>query len=259
MHSARYSCRERDLTYSRKRYTVFANNLIVATLLAFYSPVDITPTMAAALDARTVCGTPNEEVSQETKGNLEGKAQTLARIGTAELQGAVSNVKREIEVRENRGDAARELHYLNYISCVLIYQDDRLSTDDKLKRVNVIRESLKSAPAPNGPGTETKQTEPPVRPTIAGRWPDNWGTVYDVVQEGDAFKFSASGTSCRGSYFQSSGHGTITERNVRSSYASTIPSGGECTGTVFGNGTQMSSTCSDTACGAFSASLIRQR
>jgi hypothetical protein len=255
MYLARSSCRQRDLSNPRKRYIVFLNNLVIVTLFPFYDPIGISTAVAAALDARTVCGTPNEEVSQETKGNLEGKAQTLARIGTAELQGAVSNVKREIEVRENRGDAARELHYLNYISCVLIYQDDHLSTDDKLKRINVIRERLK--PGQTGP----EPPEPPAKPSVTGRWVDNWGTVYEVVQEGDAFRFSASGTSCRGTYFQSSGRGTISGFKVQSTYTSTIPSGGQCNGTVFGNGTrmnQMNSTCNDTACGAFNASLVRQ-
>jgi tetratricopeptide (TPR) repeat protein len=104
--------------------------------------IGATPAFAAPLDTRVVRGTPNEEVSQEMKGNLEGKAQTFARIGTADLQGAVSNAKKEIEVRENRSDAARELHYLDYISCVIIYQDDRLSTDDKLERIDKIKHAL---------------------------------------------------------------------------------------------------------------------
>lgn len=105
---------------------------------------------AAPLDARAVCGTPSEEISQETKGTLEGKAQTLARLGTAELQGAASIVKKEIEVRESRSDAARELHYLNYISCVLIYQDTHLTTDEKLRRIDVLRGALKPISSPGG-------------------------------------------------------------------------------------------------------------
>jgi hypothetical protein len=89
-------------------------------------------TTSPLLDARAICGTPHEEVSQEIKGNLEGKAQTLARIGAAEIQGAISTAKKEIEVGTTRSDAERELHYLNYISCVLIIQDSILSTDEKL-------------------------------------------------------------------------------------------------------------------------------
>jgi len=93
---------------------------------------------------------------------------------------------------------------------------------------------------------------------IAGRWRDNWGTMYTIAQEGDAFRFSTSGPSCRGNYFQTSGRGTISGRNVESSYNSSLPSGGRCSGTVFANGTEMSSTCNDTICGSFSSSLVKQ-
>jgi len=96
--------------------------------------------------------------------------------------------------------------------------------------------------------------------SIGGRWRDNWGIIYSIAQEGDAFQFSASGPSCRdnGSYFQSSGHGTIKGRHIESNYNSSLPSGGQCSGTVFANGTEMSSTCKDTICGTFSASLIKE-
>ena len=100
------------------------------------------------------------------------------------------------------------------------------------------------------------QAEPVLN--IAGRWRDNWGITYNIVQEGDAFRFSAFGPSCRGNNFQTSGRGTISGRNLESSYSSSLPSGGQCSGTVFANGAEMSSTCNDTICGSFSASLIKQ-
>ena len=102
----------------------------------------------------------------------------------------------------------------------------------------------------------TSEEEPVLN--IAGRWRDNWGIIYTIAQEGNAFHYSASGPSCRGSFFQSSGRGTIKGREVESSYNSSLPSGGNCTGTVFANGTEISSTCNDTICGSFSASLIKQ-
>jgi len=95
-------------------------------------------------------------------------------------------------------------------------------------------------------------------PNIAGRWRDNLGTTYVVDQEGDSFRFYAFGTSCRGYNFQTSGRGTTNGRNVESSYSSNLPSGGRCTGIVFANGTELTSTCNDTICGPFSASLIKQ-
>ena len=74
------------------------------------------PTNTLMDDARAMCGTPHEQVSQDMKGNLEGKAQTLARVGSTELQGAISIAKREIEIGTNRSDAERELHYLISLS-----------------------------------------------------------------------------------------------------------------------------------------------
>jgi len=107
------------------------------------------------------------------------------------------------------------------------------------------------------PLTTVPPKEPPLN--IGGRWRDNWGINYNVEQQGEVFRYSASGPSCqRGIYFQSSGHGTIQGHKVESSYNSNLPSGGECSGTVFGNGTEMSSTCKDTVCGTFSASLTKQ-
>ena len=93
---------------------------------------------------------------------------------------------------------------------------------------------------------------------IAGRWRDNWGIIYTIAQEGNAFRYSASGPSCHGSFVQSLGRGTIKGREVESSYNSSLPSGGRCSGTVFANGTEISSSCNDTICGSFSASLIKQ-
>ena len=93
---------------------------------------------------------------------------------------------------------------------------------------------------------------------IAGRWRDNFAITYNIAQEEDGFRFSASGPSCRGNYFQTSGRGTVSGHSVESSYNSSLPSGGQCSGTVFANGTEMSSTCNDTICGSFRSSLIKE-
>lgn len=115
------------------------------------------------------------------------------------------------------------------------------------------------------PKPPTEATEPALN--IAGRWSDNWGITYDVVQEGHAFRYSASGPSCRPDYkFTSSGRGTIGGIGVNSSYSSDhegpytlkFRSNGNCRGTLFDNGTKMNSTCDDTICGKNSFSLSKQ-
>src|SRR5215212_965146 len=89
-----------------------------------------------------VCGPPYENVTTTEKGNLDAKAQTLFRIGSADLQGAAERTKNEVILNSNRSDAIRQLIYLNRISCVLIYQDQSLSTDEKLKRIQMLVSGL---------------------------------------------------------------------------------------------------------------------
>jgi hypothetical protein len=104
-------------------------------------------------------------------------------------------------------------------------------------------------------GSSAPAMKPPL--TIAGSWRDNRGIMYNIAQEGDAFRFSG-GISCRGSYFETSGRGTISGHHVEHSYSSSLPSEGKCSGTILVKGTEMSSYCSDTICGAYSAYLFRQ-
>jgi TIR domain len=104
--------------------------------------------------------------------------------------------------------------------------------------------------------TATEAAEPSVN--IAGPWRDNWGIRYYVEQEGHAFRFSASGPSCRPGYkFNSSGSGTIDGASAKSSYSSDhegsynsqFQSNGSCQASLLANGTTMKSTCDDKVCG----------
>ena len=112
---------------------------IVASVLIFHSN---TAFPQAALPVEEVCGPAPEQVSTAENGNLDIKAQTLLKIGSGELQGAAEKIKSEILVNPNRSDAARQLFYLKRISCVLIYQDSKLSIDEKLARIQKLEEGL---------------------------------------------------------------------------------------------------------------------
>ena len=113
--------------------------------------------------------------------------------------------------------------------------------------------------------TATKGTAPSVN--IAGPWRDNWGIRYDVEQEGRAFRFSASGPSCRQGYkFNASGSGTIDGASANSNYSSDhegsynsqFQSYGSCQATLLANGTTMKSTCDDKVCGHNDFLLTRE-
>jgi len=112
--------------------------------------------------------------------------------------------------------------------------------------------------------TERQATKPEVReiqplaPNVAGIWRDNWGAVSQIVQNGSAFQFTARGTSCRGQFYQSTGAGRITGHTVQSNYQSSLPSQGTCSGTLSPDGAQITSTCTDSLCGTFVSSSVRQ-
>jgi TIR domain len=117
----------------------------------------------------------------------------------------------------------------------------------------------------NATKTATGAAAPSVN--IAGPWRDNWGIRYEVEQEGQAFRFSASGPSCRQGYkFNSSGSGTIDGASANSNYSSDhegsynsqFQSYGSCRGTLLANGTTMKSTCDDKVCGHNDFLLTRE-
>jgi hypothetical protein len=116
--------------------------------------------------------------------------------------------------------------------------------------------------APPGRVSTEQASAPPDQapPTlnISGTWLDNWGTVSLVTQDGSAYHFQAEGKSCTGQYVRSHGDGSIAGSAVHSSYQSTLPSQGSCTGTLSGNGRELSSTCTDSVCGTFVTNSVRQ-
>jgi hypothetical protein len=95
---------------------------------------------------------------------------------------------------------------------------------------------------------------------VSGTWRDQWGIDYRMVQEGENFRFSAAGPACYGRHFDAFGRGTIREGQVQSNYQSTLPSYGECSGTISVDGTQINSTCIDSVCGrnTYVAVLLRR-
>jgi len=123
------------------------------------------------------------------------------------------------------------------------------------KMTPVLPPSIPTETQPTPP-TETQPTPP--MPNIAGVWRDNWGTVYQLTQDGNAFQYTAAGTSCTGAYVQSFGSGGIRGNSVWSSYQSSLPSRGKCSGTLSSNGQELTSTCADLVCGTFVSTAVRQ-
>ena len=95
-----------------------------------------------------VCGVPPEfqsksEDSERIAGDLKGKAEALSRlVGTAELGGQVTVERRNIYKSSDTGEAARKDAYLQFIFCVIIMDDRRLPTSEKLKALDEFRKPL---------------------------------------------------------------------------------------------------------------------
>ncbi|TDG28957.1 hypothetical protein [Paracraurococcus ruber] len=141
---------------------------------------------ANAQTAREVCGSTSESFTQQEKGNLDARAQTIARIGAAEITGAAERTRTEVVFGANRSDAARHLQYLTIVSCVLIFSDTRLTTDEKLARIRALSTILNrpveepSDPLPINPRRPAPANSPQGFNAI-GKWQivtDN-GNVFD--------------------------------------------------------------------------------
>jgi hypothetical protein len=101
---------------------------------------------------------------------------------------------------------------------------------------------------------------PPPPPSISGIWREiypNPGNISYTTQDGNTFRCTIQGT-VQGWPFQSSCSGTIKGQFLESTYQSTIPSIGRCSGTVSSDGMQITSTCIDSVYGRFETSGVRQ-
>ena len=122
---------------------------------------------------------------------------------------------------------------------------------------NERRDETADADRLNAPAKPSSRDKVVAQLNISGRWRDNWGTVFTITQDGNAIRVAAEGNSCRGGYFRSTASGTVTGNSFETTYQSTLPSRGECFGTVSASGTRMTSTCRDTVCGQFASSADR--
>jgi hypothetical protein len=126
-------------------------SLLLSTLMVLSLP-------SLSLAQHRLCGSPPEfkstsEEIENLKGELQGKAQILSRfVGDAGLSGKVENERKSIYQSADKVSAAQQDAYLSYIFCVLIMDDNKLSTQEKLKAVNEFKKptpELKDKPIPS--------------------------------------------------------------------------------------------------------------
>jgi hypothetical protein len=114
-------------------------------------------------------------------------------------------------------------------------------------------------PSHSDPPHRSSIATPPAVPgvNISGVWRDpNVGTIYQVSQDGQSFRFSGSHAT-----FESSGLGTIRGHILESSYQTRYRQGGistgSCAGELSADGKQMVSRCADSLTGQWISLVVR--
>jgi hypothetical protein len=114
-------------------------------------------------------------------------------------------------------------------------------------------------PSQGGAVAESEPANPPAV-DIESRWRElypNPGNVSRIVQDGDAFTFTIEGRA--GAIpFSSRGSGSITGRQIRSTYESTLPSTGRCRGSVTADGRRTEFECLDSMTGRYESAWVRE-
>ncbi len=109
----------------------------------------------------------------------------------------------------------------------------------------------------------------PAAPSIAGVWHDSENPAYTahIVQYGNRFTFTRSGTLPDGTQFKVNGNGTISGLQLKSQYTAfwfnpiyqtSLPSSGSCSGSLSDDGAHMATTCNDTLFGYSEGEAFRE-
>ena len=96
-------------------------------------------TSNAALAQTELCGDPPPVADEALKGEIQGRAGVLTRLlGEVEIGGAIDNSRTEIFSKYPNADERSDA-YFEYQICVLLMQDDKLTTSQKIDELKKIR------------------------------------------------------------------------------------------------------------------------
>jgi hypothetical protein len=99
----------------------------------------------------SLCGpAPSEavtkELSEKTKGDLEGKAQAISKLlGSADLGGKIETERKTLYQTSDSSEAIRADRYLFYVTCLLLMKDTTTPLKDKLDALNKLRQPVQPA------------------------------------------------------------------------------------------------------------------
>lgn len=90
---------------------------------------------------------------------------------------------------------------------------------------------------------------------ISGRWADATGSIFEIVQTGDTFRYTSLNQQ---NGLRSEGTGRIDGHRFSGTYRTNVPSQGTATGTVSDSGLEIIETVLDSVFGSYSLRAIRQ-
>ena len=110
----------------------------IATLTALL----IVPVQGFAQGA-SICGDPPPVANESLKGEILGKAQFLSKhLGDAQLGGKIETSRTEIFSKYPDAEKSRANAYYEYQVCVLLMNDKRMTTKEKLDELRKIRQEF---------------------------------------------------------------------------------------------------------------------
>jgi hypothetical protein len=96
--------------------------------------VGLKMTMSPALADSFSCPKPSEQTGNNIKGDVSGEAQTLLKLGSAELKGNVDKIVVDLYSKYPNADRVAIASDLLSTTCYLIRDSQQLSDSDKLDK-----------------------------------------------------------------------------------------------------------------------------
>jgi len=121
---------------------------IELALLILLLSTNASPGIAAT--GHAICGNPPPVANESLKAEIAGKAKLLSRyIGGGEISGRIEEAQTEIFSKYPDAERSRSNAYLDYMLCILLMDDKRMTTPEKLDELRKNRAAIHNSTATN--------------------------------------------------------------------------------------------------------------
>jgi hypothetical protein len=118
----------------------------------------IQPTIAVS--QVELCGDPPPVANDELRGEIKGKAEFLSKfLGNAELSGNIQKSRTEIFSKYPEAERTRSNAYFEFQVCVLLMNDTKLTTTQKIEELKKIRREFSEPLGKKSSSSNTQDLE----------------------------------------------------------------------------------------------------